>query len=102
MEARRRWNITRHWRESEGKQRISLSFFSSYELQRSYNVVGVNSVLSRPQPHFPLIKNKYPHYHAGRGKEGHVVFYERPGEFPEKEMAAAGAKTEQLLQHWWE
>jgi hypothetical protein len=57
-EARRRWDITRRWRDSE----------------------GVNFILESKQPYFNLIKSMYPFYHAGRGREGHVVFYERPGD----------------------
>lgn len=77
-EARRRWDITRHWREVE----------------------GVNAILDEPQPHFTLIKNMYPHYHCGRGKEGHVVFYERPGDFQATQLTARGIKTDQLVRHW--
>lgn len=57
-EARRRWEITRSWRESE----------------------GVDKVLETKQPYFNHIKSLYPFYHAGRGREGHIVFYERPGD----------------------
>jgi len=77
-EARRRWDITRHWRETE----------------------GVNNVLNEPQPHFSLIKSMYPHYNCGRGKLGHVVFYERPGEFPGAQLAARGIRTDDLVRHW--
>jgi hypothetical protein len=77
-EARRRWDITRHWREVE----------------------GVNNILDEPQPHFQLIKTMYPHYHCGRGKDGHVIFYERPGDFESAQLSARGVKTEQLVRHW--
>jgi hypothetical protein len=43
-EARRRWDITRHWRETE----------------------GVNTALETKQPHYSLIKSMYPFYHAGK------------------------------------
>jgi hypothetical protein len=99
-EARQRWDITRHWRESE----------------------GVNTVLEEPQPYFSLIKNMYPHYHAGkcnvriilsitiidymciystgRGKLGHVVFYERPGDFEASQLQARGVTLDHLIRHW--
>lgn len=77
-EARRRWDITRHWRETE----------------------GVNTILEERQPYFNLIKTMYPHYHCGRGKSGHPVFYERPGEFESTQLAARGVVTEHLLRHW--
>ena len=57
-ECRRRWDLTRHWRETE----------------------GINTILMEPQPNFHYRKHFYPHYHAGRGKDGHYVYYERPGE----------------------
>jgi hypothetical protein len=39
-----------------------------------------NNILQTYQPHFFAIKSLYPHFHAGRGKSGHFVFYERPGD----------------------
>jgi hypothetical protein len=39
-EARRRWDVTRYWREQE----------------------GVNNVLQEPQPHFFIIRSLFPHY----------------------------------------
>jgi hypothetical protein len=77
-EARRRWDITRHWRESE----------------------GVNHILEEPQPHFSLIKSMYPHFNCGRGKEGHTIFWERPGEFQAAQLAARGIRTDDLVRHW--
>lgn len=77
-EARRRWDITRHWRESE----------------------GVNNILDEPQPYFNLIKAMYPHYQCGRGKSGNLVYYERPGEFQGTQLAARGVTTDDLVRHW--
>lgn len=77
-EARRRWDITKHWREAE----------------------GINTILEEEQPHFKTIKLMYPHYHAGRGKQGHVVFYERPGDLEGAQLSARGIKTDQLIRHW--
>lgn len=77
-EARRRWDITRHWREAE----------------------GANTILQEPQPYFNLIKQMYPHYHAGTGREGHVIFWERPGDFQGKQLEARGVKTDDLVRHW--
>ena len=47
-EARRRWDITRHWRETE----------------------RLSTILTDPQPHYTMIKALYPHYHYGRDKTG--------------------------------
>lgn len=77
-EARRRWDVTRHWREAE----------------------NVNGILQEKQPHFFTIKSMYPHYHAGRGKLGHVVYYERPGEIEQAQLAARGIGVEQMARHW--
>ena len=77
-EARRRWDITRHWREIE----------------------GVNTVLDEPQPYFFVIRNYYPHYHAGQGRQGHIVFYERPGGFELEQLKARGVTPEHLWRHW--
>jgi len=77
-EARRRWDITRHWRESE----------------------GVNGILDEPQPYFHLIRAMWPHYHCGRGKSGHIVYYERPGEFEGQQLAARGVTADDLIRHW--
>lgn len=78
VEARRRWDITRHWRETE----------------------GLNGLLEEPQPHYFTIKSLYPHYHAGRGKLGHVVYYERPGDLDHAQLAARGINVEEMLRHW--
>lgn len=77
-EARRRWDITRHWREVE----------------------RVNSVLQEPQPFFFVIRNHYAFYHAGRGRQGHVVFYERPGDYEQQQLKARGVTMEHMWRHW--
>lgn len=77
-EARRRWDITRHWREAE----------------------GINGILQEPQPNFSLIKSMYPHFNCGQGKTGHKIFWERPGEFQPQQLAARGIKTDDLVRHW--
>jgi hypothetical protein len=77
-EARRRWDISRHWFESE----------------------KVNDILNEPQPYFSLIKQMYPHYNCGRGKDGHAVFYERVCDFEGEQLAARGVGIEELFRHW--
>ena len=77
-EARRRWDITRHWRESE----------------------GVNTILQEPQPYFYLICAMYPHYFCGKGKQGNVVYYERPGDFEGSQLYARGVTLDDLVRHW--
>ena len=77
-EARRRWDLTRKWREVE----------------------GINSILQEPQPYFTTIKTLWPHYICGRGKSGHAVYYERPGDIELDEMKARGIALPDLLRHW--
>jgi CRAL/TRIO domain len=74
----RRWDITRNWRESE----------------------GVNTILQEKQPHFFTIQKHYPFYHCGRGKKGHLVFYERPGDLESAQLMARGITTPNLIRHW--
>ena len=57
-EARRRWDITRHWREAE----------------------ALDNILAAPQPNYFIVKAMHPHYHFGRDRTGHVVYYERPAQ----------------------
>ena len=78
VEARRRWDITRHWRESE----------------------RVAGILTEEQPHFNTIKAMYPHYHAGTGKAGHLVYYERPGDLDVAALHARNIHMDDLLRHW--
>ncbi len=47
-----------------------------------------------------IIKKMYPHYHCGRGKDGHVVYYERPGEFEVAKLIAQGVSIEDMVRHW--
>ena len=77
-ECRRRWDLTRHWRETE----------------------GVNTILTEPQPNFHYCKHFYPHYHAGRGKDGHYVYYERPGELDLKALKEKGIDSRLMMRHW--
>ena len=79
-EARRRWEITREWREKE----------------------GADGVTAEVQQHFDIIKANYPFYWCGRGKkEGHLVFYERPGELDRKVLIEqTGLTVVEMLRHW--
>ena len=78
-EARRRWDLTREWRERE----------------------RVYQVTDEKQPYFEIIKENYPFYWAGRGKEGHLVFYERPGELNRKVLIEAnGLNVNHMVRHY--
>ena len=78
VEARRRWDITRHWRETE----------------------GIDNILQEEQPDYFTIKNLYPHYHAGKGKDGNIVFFERPGDLEREQLLARGIKNDKLIRHF--
>lgn len=77
-EARRRWDITSKWRREE----------------------RVDDILNERQPHFRKIKEHYPHFNSGRGKAGHAIYWERPGEIALEPLLKAGIKTDDLCRHW--
>lgn len=39
-------------------------------------------------------------FSTGRGKEGHTIFWERPGEFQASQLSARGIRTDDLVRHW--
>jgi hypothetical protein len=78
IEARRRWDITRNWRLLE----------------------KVDDILAEKQPFYHKIKEYYPHHNAGRGKKGHVIYWERPGEIDLGPLTKFGVSTDALCRHW--
>lgn len=56
-EAERRWAATFEWRKQE----------------------NIDNLLDEPQHKFVEIKKNYPQFVHGRAKNGHYVYYERPG-----------------------
>jgi hypothetical protein len=77
-EARRRWDLTRKFREEE----------------------RVDEVLNEEQPHFFTIKTLWPHYVSGRGREGHPLWLERPGDIEIEQLGARGITPTVMLRHW--
>lgn len=77
-EARRRWVETLKWRES----------------------YKVDNMLQEPQLHFDAIKKYYPHYVYKRSKEGHLVYYEIPGETDLKCLRENGVDIDSLVRHY--
>lgn len=77
-EAKKRWTMTRRWREAQ----------------------GVNGIINEPQPNFFIIKDCCPEYLCGHGKNGNIVFYERPGDFNVTMLTEKGINAESLLRHW--
>ncbi len=41
-----------------------------------------------------------PHFHYGRGREGTLVYYERPGDIKADELIARGINVDDLYRHW--
>ncbi len=78
VEAQRRWDLTKKFREEE----------------------NLDNILNEPQPHFETIKAIWPHYLAGRGKDGHLIYWERPGEINLDSIQKTGLTQEILLRHW--
>ncbi|TDH71127.1 uncharacterized protein CCR75_001924 [Bremia lactucae] len=76
--AMERYNETTEWRRSE----------------------GVDLLLEKPNPHFKIIKNNYPHYYHKRGKEGEPVYYEKPGKINLKALKSAGLALDDLMHNY--
>ena len=49
---KRRWKITREWRQS----------------------TGYATILDEPQPYYDLIKQAYPHFHYGKSRNGENMY----------------------------
>ena len=47
-----------------------------------------------------MLKAMLPHYHYGRGKQGHVVYYERPTEMEITQIMARGISLQDMIRHW--
>lgn len=77
-EARRRWDITRAWREMN----------------------GINNILEEPQPYFDLIKEAYPHYWVCRARSGSVVYLEETGKIDTKRLLNAGISVKELVRYY--
>ena len=99
-EARRRWDITRKWRQDEGINDILSELDNESGSQwcrdegdtRHYTWLIVALTLSKmhtlsvcvsadeAQPHYKTIKTMYPHYYCAQSRDGVHAYYERPGE----------------------
>ena len=77
-EARRRWDATRKFREEN----------------------NVDDILTVEQPHFFTMKELWPHYVSGRGKEGNIIWLERPGDIDVDQCNARGMNNDIKLRHW--
>lgn len=76
-EARRRWKITKAWREKH----------------------DVDHRLEQPHPNFQAIKALYPHFFCGRARNGDMVYYEIAKGVDIPLLKANGISNEDLLWH---
>lgn len=76
-EARRRWKITKAWREK----------------------YDVDHRLEQPHPNFEAIKALYPHFFCGRARNGDVVYYEIAKGVDIPKLKANGISNEDLIWH---
>ena len=61
----------------------------------------VDAVLREPQPYFHVIREHLALYHAGRGREGHFVYYLRlPDNASHLAMKQKGVTIEDLWRCW--
>jgi hypothetical protein len=77
IEARRRWRITKAWRDE----------------------FGIDTILEGPHPHFELIKQHWPHYFLYFARNGDPVYIERSGELDVPTLLTHGVTVEDLLFH---
>ncbi len=78
VEARKRWESTLKFREKD----------------------KLDGILLEKQPFFNVILDNYPHYNAGRGKQGQICYYERPGDLNYENITANGVNVDKMLRHW--
>lgn len=60
----------------------------------------VDSILKEPHSNFNFIKQHYPHFFHGRGRNNEPVFYERPGQMNLKQLQKGGITLRNLLRHY--
>jgi hypothetical protein len=61
----------------------------------------VDKILDQPQVNFAVIQENYPFYWCGRGKQGHAVYYERPGELNRDVLVKQyGFNVNDMIRHW--
>ncbi len=79
-EARRRWDLTVAWRKEE----------------------NIDGILHEEliHDHFEKIKELYPHWLCGKGLQGHMVYYEKPGKVNMKELLNAGLTVEKMIRYY--
>jgi len=60
----------------------------------------VDTILRESSPYFELIKQHYPHFCHGHGKNGEPCYYEQPPKTDLKALRAGGCTLDALLHHY--
>lgn len=60
----------------------------------------IDTILREPEPAFDLIKQHYPHFLCGKGKNGEPIFMEQPPKTNLKALREGGVTLESLLRHY--
>ena len=76
--ARTRWQHTLHWRADN----------------------DIKSILRDAHSNYELIKEHYPHYYHLTSRNGHMVYYEKPGAINLLAMRKHGVGVPELLRHY--
>lgn len=76
--ALKRWRETKEWREK----------------------MEMDTILSKPHPHFKTIKKYYPHYCHFKGKNGEPVWFEKSAKTDLKALRKEGITLDILLRHY--
>jgi len=58
-----------------------------------------DNTLHKPHPGLCLVKECYPHFFHGRCRQGHVVYYELPGNMDYPRLKRAGISKDQFVDH---
>ncbi|CEG41519.1 sec14 cytosolic [Plasmopara halstedii] len=61
---------------------------------------NIDNILVTPHPNFEIIKRSYPQYFHGRTRDGHPVYYERPGKIDLPALKREGLSIDDLLRHY--
>lgn len=77
-EAWRRWRITYQWRIQN----------------------DIDTILTRPQPYFDVIKEFYPHFSCGESKGGSMCYYERLGSINIGALREHGVSVDDLVDYY--
>ncbi|EGZ26143.1 hypothetical protein PHYSODRAFT_479932 [Phytophthora sojae] len=60
----------------------------------------IDNILVTPHPNFEIIKKYYPQYFHGKTRDGHPVYYERPGKIDLPALKREGLSIDDLLRHY--